>query len=297
MKMIIKYKLVLMVVLMWDFCLIFGCKSVHHIKEVSVDVKDIPVYSKSLLDISINDPRLAGLKKRTHSYTFLRDSFSITLLDMDKNSIFTDPKDVVVVHSISDSVAPIIPDVNINSAFFRRDLIFKYYKRYYKITDATADGKIINIEQNNSYKWLMPQILVTDKISNDLIISDLFNGDYQMLNNVITSLKCEYVLLYFWSPNCPPCFENIPKLKKLNSNGIAIINIYYMTEDERDLVKNQIVRFEIPGRNFISSPSLIKYFSQNGFPYSVLIDSSHKRILSSSHRLEDYENILNSIRK
>ena len=114
---------------------------------------------------------------------------------------------------------------------------------------------------------------------------------YNLLKTIQAQNK-KYVLLYFWSPHCPPCFENIPMLKKFESNGIGIINIFFMDDNEIELVEKQISRFEIPGINFRSSPQLTKYFSQNGFPYSVLVDASTNKILSSSHLIEEHEKYL-----
>lgn len=278
------------------FCILYSgtsCNTSRQVREVVGNYNIIPVYTKSWLDISKGDPRLVNLKTISHAYISSKDSFLITLLDMDENKSFIDSKDVVVVGSVKDSLAPIFPALNINAAFFSPGLVFDFYGTKYQIINASADGKQISIHQIKSSPDGIPQITVTDQISNELMVPEINSTQSYNLLKTIQAQNKKYVLLYFWSPNCTACFENIPKLKKLESSGIGIVNIFYMDDDEITLVEKEISRFDIPGINFRSSPELIKFFSQNGFPYSVLVDASANKMLSSTHRIAEHEKFLN----
>jgi len=282
--------------LMMLFCILSSgtsCNTSRSVTEVAGNYDRIPVYANSLVDISVGDPRLMKLQRTSHAFISSRDSFVITLFDMTENESFDNSKDVVVVTSLKDSIAPIIPLANSNAAFYRPGLPFDFNGTKYQLINATSDGNQVFINRVKSSHDFKPQMFVTDEVSNELMISEINSPNSVNLQKTIQDQKRKYVLLDFWSPNCPPCFENIPTLRRMESSGIAIINIFYMSDDEVGLVENQISRFDIPGINFRSSPELIKFFSQNGFPYTVLVEAYDNKIILSTHRLAEQEIFLN----
>lgn len=282
--------------LMMLFCILASgtsCNTSRPVTEVAGNYDRIPVYANSLLDISVGDPRLMNLQRTSHAFVSSRDSFVITLFDMTENESFDNSKDVVVVTSLKDSMAPIIPLANCNTAFYSPGLPFDFNGTQYQLINASSDGNQVFINRVKSSRDSKPQMFVTDAVSNELMISEINSSNSFNLLKTIQDQHKKYVLLDFWSPYCPPCFENIPTLKKIESSGIAIINIFQMNDDEVGLVENQISRFDIPGINFRSSPELIKYFSQNGLPYTVLVEAYDNKILLSTHRIAEQEIYIN----
>lgn len=271
----------------WFYCYNVLSQTSDNVKNVAGNYDRILVYAKSY-SFSQGDPHLAKLKRISHAYSFSKDTFVITLIDMNENESFVDIKDIVVVSSIRDSLAPVIPRANSNAAYFTPELVFNFYGTLYKLIDVSSDGEHISIQKIESGSDFKTEILVTDQISNELMISDIKSENWYNLLESIEALDKKYVLMYFWSPYCAACFENIPKLRKLESSGIGILNIFFMGDDEITLVEKQISRFDIPGINFRNSPELMKYFSQNGFPFSVLVDASANKMLSGEHRLGDH---------
>lgn len=278
--------------LMMLFCILSSgtsCNTSRPVTEVAGNYDRIPVYANSLFDISVGDPHLMNLQRTSHAFISSKDSFVITLFDMNENVSFDNSKDVVVVTSLKDSLAPIIPFANSNAAFYRPGLPFDFNGTKYQLINAASDGNQVFINRVKSSHDSKPLMFVTDEVSNELKISEINSPNSVNLLKTIQDQKRKYVLLDFWSPYCPPCFENIPTLRIMESSGIAIINIFYMSDDEVGLVENQISRFDIPGVNFRSSTELIKYFSQNGFPYTVLVEAFDNKILLSTHEIAEQE--------
>ncbi|MEP6793921.1 MAG: hypothetical protein ABJB16_06325 [Saprospiraceae bacterium] len=274
------------------FCTSTSCVSSKYVQELGGKHDRSLVYSKALFRAP-EEPRLSNLNRVSHAYGTAQDSFVITLIDMDENGSYINFVDVVAVSALHDSIAPVIVSNNCNAAYYKPSLEFEFYGTAYKLCDVSPDGQHVSIQKVSSVEPIKTQTFVTDKISDELSIAEIGSYKPENLNEIIQSQHSKYILLNFWSPGCDPCFDNIPMLKKFASEGVGIINIIQMEDDEIGFVEEQITQLDIPGLNFRSSDQLVKYFSQNGFPYSVLIDAHANKILSSDIDLEEHERYLN----
>ncbi|MEO7925269.1 MAG: thioredoxin domain-containing protein [Saprospiraceae bacterium] len=250
------------------------------------------MYSKALFRAA-ETPWLSTLNRISNAYGTAQDSFVITLIDMDENGSYINFSDVVAVSALHDSIAPVIVSNNCNAAYYKPSLEFEFYGTAYKLRDVSTDGQHVSIQKISSGETIKTQTFITDQISSELSIAGIGSYKSENLIEIIQSRHSKYILLNFWSPGCGPCFENIPMLKKFAGEGVGIINIIQMEDDEIAFVEEQITRLDVPGLNFRSSDQLVKYFSQNGFPYSVLIDAQANKILSSDIDLEEHERYIN----
>ncbi len=266
-----------------------SCNTSRKVEEVVGNYDRHPVIDKTL---SWQDPGLSKYESISHAYSSSKDTFVITLIDKNENKSFINSEDVVVVSTLKDSLAPIFPVISSNAAFFRPELGFDFYGTKYKLSDVTSDGTKITIHKIQSNHDFQIQAIVTDQISKELGMSEIKSGMSHNLLETIQAQHKKYILIDFWLTSCAQCFENIPMLKKFDKNGVGIINLFQIEDEEMERVEKMVARFDIPGITFRSSPEVKKYFSQNGFPFYVLIDASANKILLSGHRIEEYEKYL-----
>ncbi len=88
--------------------------------------------------------------------------------------------------------------------------------------------------------------------------------------------ESDYVLISRWSEFCLPCIRDIPQLNELNKT-IKVVGIYNGTTDLKTIVSAR----EIDYMNFMETKTFQSIFNFNGFPYFVLIDKQHHRLLST----------------
>jgi hypothetical protein len=63
----------------WIFCSGLACNTTQQVREIAGNYKIIPVYAKSLLDMSQGDPRLVNLQRISHAYISSRIPLSSRL--------------------------------------------------------------------------------------------------------------------------------------------------------------------------------------------------------------------------
>lgn len=88
--------------------------------------------------------------------------------------------------------------------------------------------------------------------------------------------ESDYVLISRWSEFCLPCIRDIPQLNELNKT-IKVVGIYNGTTDLKTISSAR----EIDYLNFVETKAFQSIFNFNGFPYFVLIDKQHHRLLST----------------
>lgn len=166
-------------------------------------------------------------------------------------------------------------------------------REYYCAQDAKGNHKgywmdTTKIEDVCSKAHIRKNLMVGE-IPPNLILPDSTNEKWYNLYNI----KADYIILYFWNPDCGHCKKITPKLEqlyveKLKDRNVKVYSVgdaqEAMFKDWKDFIKNKQLTFINVG----VTPKLYKMAKDN--PYSIL--NSFKGIPKGTS-LEDIVNSIN----
>jgi peroxiredoxin len=172
-------------------------------------------------------------------------------------------------------------DTNPDQGYMENDVV-RIGDQYYKIISAAFDGssvKLIRIKdaEKTGGNQVGMRALPFSKIS--------ITG----ANISLDSLNGKYVLLDFWGSWCPPCREEIIKLKdiyeKYSKHNFLIIGI---ADDSMDKMKSFVEKNNIAWPQILQSDdkSILKLYNIKYYPATFLLDPEGKIINKDIHAEE-----------
>jgi peroxiredoxin len=140
---------------------------------------------------------------------------------------------------------------------------------------AVVFRKATKKEKEEFKKWIAQQDpnanFKPGEIAPDFEATDLKGNQFKL-----SDLKGKIIVLNFWFTTCQPCIAEIPDLNKIASkykkNGVIFLAVTFENEKKvNSFLKKYPFYF-----NIISDVELVKKYSINSFPTSMLIDKEGK---------------------
>lgn len=224
-------------------------------------------------------------------YTIDRDTFRITLIDKSRNGRFNDLDDLIVISSSVDTV-PLLPFMNLNVVNYSDQLLLAYKDHYFEVKHLPENGKSVQLKHipKSKIDGRKPDAHFTELLNLDHLIENVHTREAESIIEILEDNPKQRVYFHFWWTACVPCFNEIPFLQKLEQEGILVINLASKQyETHADLLKS-IAKHDYPGLHYYSTPDVVREFSQNGFPFGVLVESNSGKQLKhgSAFKIFDF---------
>ncbi len=281
------------VIFLFTTCLLFGCTLLNkQTNTTKTNYKAATLIKVTLNKTFYGEPPIKytyeeWIKKYPSNKKFVykggtvslqNSSFNIALRDLNQNGVYNDIDIDLFVINASDAEYMCWNTDNCSATnTIRSKNMIRYFDNSFLIKEIDKEGNYLILEQlpNNTQK---PDAFITDSLLNTNVT--LATGEKTNLYNLIDDKK-EFVFINFWASWCSPCLEEIPDLQEMiKDNRVQIIN--FCNERNFDDAKKIMEDKQNWGIQCIATPSITKFFNQNGYPYGVLFHN--KKLLEQRIR-------------
>jgi thiol-disulfide isomerase/thioredoxin len=104
-----------------------------------------------------------------------------------------------------------------------------------------------------------------------------------------SSKRCEYIIYYVWSINCPPCIEKLKQLSVLSSRKNNLVTIAYCVDSEFENEKDSFTEnkeYESISKFEVIDSNLIQKFNVNVIPSYFLVNGNGCLIADNLRSIE-----------
>ncbi len=270
-------------------CCLVGCN--NKVSYLGIKQDTIPVSGPHLVFLSLKNPEISSLPLKSSLFKLGKDSLVITMVDKNKNRIFNEKEDLLIITSPDSPYIPVYKDFNPNTTPYSKDLIISYQENLLQIKNVSIDGESIQLKYIGNAKKvkIKAQAVFEDFIDPTIKIRELFSNKEIKISNLLLSqaTSSKFIYFHFWYTSCIPCIEEIPELKKLEEKGITVVNIALEKFDDPIRLKEIIKKFDYPGEHYFGNNALIKNLGQNGFPFGVLVESASGKKIKSDNNIKE----------
>jgi thiol-disulfide isomerase/thioredoxin len=205
-------------------------------------------------------------------------TYSIGLYDYQKNGIYNDSKDLLMINLHGGE------ELNLSdeSCVFKLNDIFRISPYNYKIKNCDKYGKWVDLEKTDEQPTDY-YIMDTVYTSGDSRAFHKYQIDKSIWDSRLTTLsgekndlrqyKGKYLLLNFWGEWCHGCIQEIPELLSINEtyspDKIKIISFIKMYNKEKALKMIKEKKMTWPQVEL--SKELLEKFNIKGYPTNILI--------------------------
>jgi thiol-disulfide isomerase/thioredoxin len=237
-------------------------------------------------------PGESPLQYKSYLYKIEGDTFRITVIDNNRNGKYNDSDDVFVISSSSPSV-PIFSFLNPNVANYSVGMLVSYKEHHFQVGNISEKGDRVKLKflKNPSITG-KPIANYTDYIDTDHHLENVYNYESKSIREMVIEHPQQMIYFHFWWTACAPCFNEIPFLQKLEEEGVLVVNIASKERETHEHLLKTITKHEYPGLHYYGNPELVREFSQNGYPFGVLVESKSGKKLISENAWLTYESLM-----